>query len=136
MYCNKCGIKNNDTNKFCINCGNNIERKINYNKVKEKLAKSELSLIAMYLFIANFLSYLLMGFTDLFDFLASIPWIPVSLILSIISKCKYNDKLSLVMIILNCVVIGLSIIIVILVFVFFFSLFEMLINGFSGGTTI
>ena len=68
------------------------------------------------------------------NFLRYLPYVLVALILAIISKCKYNDKLSLIMIIIDAVLIGIIIIFIILNILIIAAAFESVINGCLGTT--
>lgn len=107
----------------------NKEKNINLEKTSTKLAKTNLSLISLILTILQFVVPLITYFIDSLSFLEKIPYVIISLILAIISKCKYSDKLSLIMIIINAIIIGLEIIFLILMVLFFATAIDSIITG-------
>ncbi|MBQ9071589.1 MAG: zinc ribbon domain-containing protein [Bacilli bacterium] len=133
MYCGNCGKENDNTSKFCENCGKNIERKeiIQDNNIvdNKKIGSTTLSILSLVFCIVQVVSIFITNTFDGLDFLTSIPWIIVSLVLAIISRCKYKDTMSLVMIIIDSVLIVLMIIGAIILFWLFISLFEVLLTG-------
>lgn len=128
MYCSKCGKENNNTSNFCKSCGAKLEKVKNNTKQNNPPTLSILSLIFCILqfvatFIASKINYL--------DFLYNIPWVVISLVLAIISRCLYKDTLSLVLIIVDVVLIVLIIIGFILLFFFLISALETMLFGCS-----
>lgn len=128
MYCNKCGKENNNANKFCISCGEKIEV-LDQTHNKEKIGSSNLSIISLVFCIVQFISTFIFSNIEFLKFFSKVPWIIISLILAIISKCKYNDRLSLIMIIIDIILIVLYIILIIIFFFLFISLIESLLEG-------
>ena len=137
MYCKKCGKENESVSKFCKNCGEKIETKeLNQNTSnnivdKEKIGSTTLSIISLIFCVLQFVATFIASKVSYLEFLSNIPWIIISLILAIISRCKYKDTMSLVMIIIDSVLIVLMIIGVIILFWFFANLFEIALTGCS-----
>ncbi len=107
----------------------NQEKNINLEKTSTRLAKTNLSLISLILTILQFVVPLITYFIDSLSFLGKIPYVIISLILAIISRCKYADKLSLIMIITDAVIIGMEIIFLILMVLFFAIAIDSIITG-------
>ena len=83
---------------------------VNQNIKPEKKSNSNLSIISLIFLICEIVS-------GIFGILEFVPWIYVSLTLAIISKCKYNDKMSLVVLIIDIILITLSIILAIILLI-------------------
>ena len=93
-------------------------------KQEQKIQKSKLSLIALTLTIIRlFISFILSRFipnnSPVFSILNNFPWIITSTILAIISRCKYKDKLSILVLIADILIIFF---ILLIIFVFFKTL--------------
>lgn len=134
MYCSKCGKENNNTSKFCKNCGEQLEKEQVQNTNianNKKLGNTNLSIISLIFCILQFVATFIASEVPILDFLYNIPWLLISLILAIISRCKYKDTMSLVLIIVDSILIVLMIIGAIILLCFFASLFEMAITGCS-----
>ena len=108
------------------------ENNLNIAKDNIKLAKTKLSFASLILTILQFVIPFITSSVEQLSFLRKLPYVLVALILAIISKCKYNDKLSLTMIIIDSVLIGVTIILGILSILFFAAAIESIINGCSG----
>lgn len=137
MYCNKCGRENNNTNKFCISCGKKLEtNKVNIEQsIKEpkktRLGHTTLSLLSLIFCILQFVISFIASKVNFLEFLNNIPFILISLVLAIISRCIYKDTMSLVMIIIDSVLMVLMIIGIILLMIFFVAALEELATGCS-----
>ena len=130
MYCNKCGKENNNTNKFCIGCGEKLENNI-IDEKKEKKGYSNLSIVSLIFCILQFVLTFISSKIEFLSFLSNIPWILISLVLAIISRCIHKDTMSLIMIIIDAILIVLLIILLIALMMFFAALFETLLTGCS-----
>jgi len=125
MRCINCGIENEENNKFCINCGSKLQMS---DKKNNKMPT--LSIVALIFFIAQFLSFPLKFILG--KFVLNMPYTLISLIFAIISRIKNNDKVSLVIIIVDYVIISLSIIFMIILFFFAAYLFKTALGSLDG----
>lgn len=107
----------------------NQENNINLAKDNKQLGKTKLSFASLILTILQVVMPMITSFIEPLSFLGQLPYIIVALILAIISKCKYNDKLSLVMIVVDAVLIGMGIIFLMLALLFFAAAIESIISG-------
>ena len=126
MYCIRCGKENNDNSNYCINCGNKLEvNKYNISKEdtikKDNLGYTNLSIASLICLIVRFFSTFI-GIVLSSRWIIEIPWLLVSLVLSIISRVKYKDKMSKVLLIVDIVlmVIELILFIILIIIVIFF----------------
>lgn len=133
MYCSKCGKENDNTGKFCGNCGEKIEIKEQVQNINiknnKKMGSTNLSIISLIFCILQFAATFIASEIPILEFLYNIPWVLISLVLAIISRCKYKDTMSLVLIIIDSILIILMIIGVIILLWFFSSLFEIALTG-------
>lgn len=111
-----------------------MKQENNSNKTKDniKLAKTKLSVASLILTILQAVMPLIASYIKQLNFLGNLPYVLAALILAIISKCKYNDKLSLIMIIVDAVLIGVIIMLIILSFLIFAAAINSIMNGCSG----
>ena len=110
----------------------NQENNINLSINNIQLGKTKLSLASLILTILQVVMPLLASFVKPLSFLGQLPYIIIALILAIISKCKYNDKLSLVMIVIDAVLIGVVVIVLMLAIICFAAAIEAIIAGCDG----
>lgn len=88
VYCTKCGTKNEDGSKVCINCGtsllnaNDIKGHVRYGWYEEEFGFHLKIKPSIWIFIGLFI--LLAGFIVLVAeiYRISIPWVPIILILA------------------------------------------------------
>lgn len=109
----------------------NQENNINLTQDNRQLSKTNLSFSSLILTILQIVMSSI-PLPNSLSFLGQLPYITVALILAIISKCKYNDKLSLVMIIVDAVLIGISIIVFLIAILFVLVTIESIATGCSG----
>ena len=135
MFCSKCGKQSDKDSKFCNSCGANLfvnQHLTNNNNNQEqnkKISHTKLSIISLCFLIAQFVMYFIGNSISALGFLCSIPWVFISLVLAIVSKCKNNDTMSLILIIIDSIVIVLGIIFTIVAVFLFASLVEATIFG-------
>ena len=139
MFCSKCGKENIKESKFCAGCGASLldnqpieQHQTNKNFKKTRLSNTPLSLISLGCLIMQVIVLSFVKNIGILSFLTNIPWILISLVLAIISKCKNNDKLSGIMIIINIIVIILFIIWMVIGLLFFSFVFGELLDEFIG----
>lgn len=94
-----------------------------------RLANTKLSKASLILLILQFIMPILTIFLGPFKFLVSLPYLLASLVLAIISKCQYNDKLSSIMIIVDIILMVIGLILAFLVIILFASIFESMLSG-------
>ena len=126
MYCSKCGSKNEDTSKFCINCGEKLEITTaidgNINNEK-KLSKTNLSIASLVCLVISFIATPAGYFLQI-KRLYEVPWFFISLILAIISRVKYKDKMSKVLIVIHVSLFALAVIAIVCIFIFAFLIIK------------
>ena len=120
MYCINCGKKILSAGKYCSNCGSEIVKSeevvgeiVNTPEIVDNSKLSIASLICLIIRILTFTGSIYLNFGDN-NILMDIPWLFASLILAIISRKKYKDKLAKVMLIIDAILMVLEIIIVII----------------------
>ncbi|MBR6690647.1 MAG: zinc ribbon domain-containing protein [Bacilli bacterium] len=132
MYCKNCGRENNNIDKFCNNCGENLYENKELTLPKEKknkLSHTTLSLLSL-IFCAFKIAVIVLPDKLIYlSFLRNIPWILISLVLAIVSRCKYKDTMSLIMIIIDIVLIILLLIVMIIMTFFLLNLFKLITMG-------
>jgi len=140
MKCSNCNCEISSDSKFCTNCGKQIESingtnpVINNNVIQnvnngQVLPYTKLSIISLICLIIQPLAASSILLSEKLAFLSMIPWTIISTVLAIVSKCKYNDKMSKVLIIINCVLFGLGIILIIVGMFIFAALIEEIAQG-------
>lgn len=107
----------------------NNNNNINVAKHNNKISKTNLSFASLILTILQLIMPFVASLSEHLSFLGTLPYIIAALILAIISKCKYDDKLSLIMIIVDTVLIGITIVFTILAILLFASVLEALFSG-------
>ena len=129
MYCIRCGTENKDNSNYCTHCGNKLEvnNNIQVNKVdsvnREQMGSTNLSIASLVCLILKFVS-LFGGLLSSSKWIMEVPWLLASLILAIISRVKYKDKMSKVLLIVDIILMVLEVIlfiILIIIIVFFIS---------------
>lgn len=99
------------------------EKNFEKNQEQKKELKSNLSIIALGLLLAKlFITFILSAILPknaIINFLNNFPWIITSIILCIISRIKYKDKLSIIVLILDLIIIALTILIMAITLYFF-----------------
>ena len=138
MYCNKCGTKNENDSNYCINCGNKLENNnvifnnsnnsINNDGVVEKTNLSIASLVCLGI---KFLS-VFVGFISSSKWFFELPWLLISLVLAIISRVKYKDKMSKILIIVDSILLVIEIILFIIVMIILTIFVSEMIEGCNG----
>ena len=140
MYCSNCGKKNDNETKFCENCGNKLEVQkeivnnnvINNNQKKKIPVLSWLSLCFLFakvaiiiycIFSNNYFNNYVSNYDGIYDYngmsgLSYIPFLTTSLILSIVSRVKNKDTMSLVVMVIDIVLFALLIIMIIIEIIF------------------
>lgn len=131
MNCNNCGYKNEKNSNFCMNCGVKLENVQNIeeeqakvNDVKQKV--SVLSWIAFsLLLIGIFCSICRFNINisnkNILYYIINLPWIVTSLILAIISRVKNKDKMSIVIVIIDTIILAIRVICIIVLAILFVS---------------
>ncbi len=128
MKCINCGKENKNNTNFCSNCGVKLEQQIQQdstqngnidikqiqntnNKKKPTLSWVSLGFLCMQLlcFLCQYVEFLYKYVYSKLLFMFEFPYIIVSLILAIISRVKNKDKMSLVLIIVDAIIIGIVI---------------------------
>lgn len=134
MYCSKCGTKNETSSNFCINCGskldgtNNTITNVDNNVNNNDLQSTNLSIASLVCLIVKFVS-IFIGFASSSKWFFELPWLLASLILAIISRVKYKDKMSKVLIIVDAILMVLEIILFIIAIIFLSLLVANFIEG-------
>lgn len=127
MYCSKCGSKNEDISKFCINCGEKLEitTAIGDNNInsEKKLSKTNLSIASLVCLVISVIATPA-GYVIQIKRLYEVPWFFISLILAIISRVKYKDKMSKVLIVIHVSLFALAVIAIVCIFIFAFLIIK------------
>jgi len=139
MFCSKCGNENNKESKYCAVCGASLlenqpieQHQTNKKLENTRLSNTPLSFISLGCLIMQVIVLSFIKNIGILSFLTNIPWILISLVLAIISKCKNNDKLSGIMMIIDIIGIILFIIWMIIGLLFFSFVFGELLDEFIG----
>ena len=123
MECKNCGKENDEGNMFCYNCGNPLKEETIQKDNKKK--NSKLSWIALgfliWQIIAPLFSNIFIVKNTIINIIFEFPWILVSLILTIVSRCIYKDKLSKYLLIIELILIVIAVIFIIF-YIFVFGL--------------
>lgn len=138
MYCNKCGTKNENDSIYCVNCGNklvnnneivnNSNNSINSNGLVEKTNLSIASLVCLGI---KFLS-IFVGFVSSSKWFFELPWLLISLVLAIISRVKYKDKMSKILIIVDSILLVIEIILFIIIMIILSIFISEVVGGCNG----
>ena len=148
MKCNKCGSENLENVNYCTNCGTKIAVENNENKIVENNTNNSknkipvLSWVSLGLLCMQLIGFLCMINSFLYKFIGSklsiifeLPYVVASLILAIISRVKNKDKMSLILIIVDSVVIFITIVFIILAAILAAYTITSIINMFEGCAT-
>ena len=137
MRCNNCGRENELDSKFCVSCGsklemvNSVSNSVNTN-TEEGPQHTKLSIAALICLVISFTAPPLGYYTSI-KLLYEIPWFLISLVLTVISKVRYKDRMSKVLLIIELIIIGVSVVLIIVSLIFLAMIFKMLFNAIENG---
>ena len=134
MKCPNCGGDLQENDIYCGKCGTKI--KDVDNKISNKVPV--ISWVSLGFLIVGVVSFILGGILDSADYYNEIlehilyfPYVFVSLIISIIGRVLNKDKLSLIVLIIDAVLIILFVIFSVIMVLFFVSAINSLVEGCS-----